>query len=120
MRASFTVNSCGAPSSNSFHIAWGGPNLLSLTIGPKDHGVVRRILDVGGEAQSSALVPLSRGSVVRVLDINGVEHMPQWVVGDIPNWSFFALFIVKLRLPVIVDGACHRRCYFHNRDGPSP
>ncbi len=102
------------------HIDWGGPNLLSLTVGPKDHGVVWRILDIGGQAQSPALLPLSCRSVVGVLDMDGVEHTSQRVIGDVPNGSLFTFFVVLLHLPLVIDGAHHRRCYFHNRDGPSP
>ncbi len=32
------------------HIDGGGPDLLSLTICPKDHGIIQQILDIGGQA----------------------------------------------------------------------
>src|SRR6266702_4334327 len=40
---------CGTSSSPP-HIDWGRPNLMSLTVSPKDHGIIRRILDKGGQA----------------------------------------------------------------------
>src|SRR6266702_3989400 len=74
------------------HVDGVGPNLLSLTIGPKDHGVIWRILDVGGQVQPPTFVPTPSGTVRGVLDIYGVEHTPQRIVGDIPHWSLIIFF----------------------------
>src|SRR6266702_534137 len=101
------------------HVYWGGPNLMSLTIGPKDHCVVRRIFNVGGQPQPPTFVPTPCGTVRGVLDVYGVKHTPQRIVGNEPNRSLVVFFVI-LDLPLVVDGASHRRRYFHNRDGPSP
>src|SRR6266702_3355120 len=101
------------------HIYGGGPNLVSLTIGPKDHCVIRRILNVGGQAQPPTFVPTSGGAVRGVFDVYGVKHTPQRVIGNESHWRLVVFFVI-LYLPLIVDRACYRRRYFHNRDGSSP
>src|SRR6266702_4408288 len=101
------------------HVDGGGPDLMSLTVGPKDHRIVRRILDVGGQAQPPTFVSTPRGTVRGVLDVYGVEHTPQRVIGNESHWRLI-VFFVTLYLSLVVDGACYRCGYFHNRDGPSP
>src|SRR6266702_757404 len=101
------------------HINRGGPDLVSLTVGPKDHRIIRRILDVGGQAQPPTFMPTPSGTVRGVLDVYGVEHTPQRVIGNESHWRLIVFFVI-LYLPLVVDGACYRRGDFHNRDGPSP
>src|SRR6266702_1111686 len=106
--------SCSPP-----HIDRGGSDLVSLTIGPKDHGIIRRVFDIGGQAQPPTFVPTPGGTVCGVLDIYGVEHTPQRIVGDKPHQSLIVFFVI-LDLPLIVDFAYYRCCDFHNRDSPLP
>src|SRR6266702_3546262 len=101
------------------HIYGGGPNIVSLTVGPKDHRIIRRIFDVGGQPQPPTFMPTSSGTVRGVLDVYGVEHTPQRVIGNESHWRLVVFFVI-LHLPLVVNRACYRCRDFHNRDSPSP
>src|SRR6266571_8775579 len=56
------------------HINGGGLNLMSLTVGPEDHCIIWRVLDIGGQAQPPSFMSASGRVVCGVLDVNGVKH----------------------------------------------
>src|SRR6266702_8354278 len=62
-------------------------------------------------------MPISHWAVVGVLDVDGVKHTSQGVVGNKPNRGLLTFFIFLFHLPVIVNGTCHCDLHLYNRDG---
>ena len=63
-------------------------------------------------------MPISCRVVVRVLDVDGVEHTSQRVIGDVSNQGLLAFFVILLYLSFVVNGACHRDLHLYNGNCP--